>query len=236
MNKLVPKYRIKINGQDLAVAAPVANSAIERLLFEEAFFRTSHVEITLQDALGFDLLPDMIDPTKNPILELFLGYHPNPTKVFEGHIVEMEPSGDQSENPKLRLKAYDYSWLLKVPREPTIYSDTNLHSIVSKLIKRDRSGLSLTPVIDPAEPLRKFTADNYRSVNQIDMTDWELLSKAARLVGHKLYCRFKEVHIEDKNQLEAMQGDNIKTFIYKPRKGQIDNETTFRLLAFNPML
>lgn len=234
MNNLVPKYRIIINGKDLEGAAPIANSAIERLLFEEAFFQTSHVELTLQDAYEFDLLPDMIDPTMNPKLELFMGYHPNPVKVFEGHIVETELSGDQGENPKLRLTAYDYSWLLKVPREPTIYSDTNLYSIVSKLIERERSGLSLTPVIEPAEPLRKFTADNYQAVNQIDMTDWELLSKAARLVHYKLYCRFNEIHIEDKNRLESLQEGNIKTFIYKPRKGQVDNETTFSLLAFNP--
>lgn len=233
VNNLVPKYRITINGKDLEGAAPVANSAIERLLFEEAFFQTSHVDLTFQDALDFDLLPAMIDPTMNPILELFMGYHPNPVKVFEGHIVEAELSGDQGENPKLRLKAYDYSWPLKVPREPASYTDTSLYSIVSKLIKKDRSGLSLTPVIDPVEPLKKYTAEDYRSVNKV-MTDWEFLTKAARMFGYKLYCRFKEIHIEDKNRLEVLQGGNVKTFIYKPRKGQVDDIVTFPLLAFNP--
>jgi phage protein D len=202
-------------------------------MFETAFFQTSHVEITFQDAEGFDLIPDMVNPIMNSRLELYLGYHPSPQKIFEGHVVAMEPYGDRGENPKIRIKAYDYSWLLKVPREPSIYTDTNLLSIINNMVKIERAKLTLEPIINPSEPLHKFKAENYRAVNQIDMTDWEFLSKAARLVNYKLWCNGTQVYMVDQNYLQSQQIQE-NTYIYRPFYGQIDNDTAFPLLAFNP--
>jgi phage protein D len=230
-----PKYIIKINGQDLAMECPIANKAITRLVFEEAFFKTSHVDLTFDDAVGFDLKPEYIHPLDNPVLKLYMGYHQNLTKVFEGNIVETNPSGDQGENPRLVVKAYDYSWRMKIPREPATYTNTNLYRIITELVYN----AELVPLIRPEKALKEVTADErINSITQINLTDWEILVKAAELVNYKLFVRNDNVYMVSDQWLrnEMLDADFRRTFIYNPDEGETDGETTFPLIAVNPRI
>lgn len=234
MNNLVPKYEITINGHKLKDVAPIANSSISRLTYQEAFGATSNVEIEFADAYEFDLSPSMVDTNSNPMLELKIGYHRNLEKVFEGTIVRCAPSGSQGVNPKLTIKAYDYGWHLKILGKPKIYTDTNLLSVTNEMIKKTRAGISLNPIISNAKPLREAKTDDIKSFSQTEITDWEHLSAIAKAVKSKIHCRSRDLYIVDDEWLATNMLSSKKTFIYKPLPDTIDDETTFKLLAFKP--
>ena len=236
MDQRAPKYQIRINGRNLNELAPVANSCIRNITFEEAFSRTSHVDITFEDAVGFDLLISQINPLDNPVLELSMGYHNCLPKVFEGTIVEVNPSGDQGDNPKLILKAYDYSTALKSPRDPVTYTDTNLYKIVYDIIMNIKNPI-LNPIIVPGNRMKNVASDEIiQSITQMTATDWELLAGAAEFVNLKLFCRGKDVYLVDSDYLAQNQLNPGRKYIYKPGINEVDKETSFPIVSVNPKI
>ena len=229
-DQLAPRFKIEINGRDLADTAPVAFSSIKRVMFEQAFFRTSRVEISFRDSENFDLAPEL---TKlHSRLNLRMGYHGRLCEMFEGSLAGIEPSCEQGEPPTLVLKAYDYSHKLKVEPPNRIYKDNNLDNVVRKIIASHKDP-ALKAEIERDSKLKAILPETDQRVVQVSMTDWEVLAKAARLVNYKLFVEFDTVYLVSSDYLRKSSGIR---YIYNARKPDIEADKTAPILSFYPRL
>jgi|GEM_PF-2918053 len=225
-------YKVTIGDIEVS-AATYAN--ISRIVFEERFFETSHVEITIKDGLHFDLTPEQIKfGTK---IEIELGYVGDLVKVFEGQIVEVAPSGDGGGVDSLQITAYDYSHLLKLEHPGRTFTETNLLDIVKEIVtdskgKREDK-VSLVAVIDPEDELRKMKIMDDASINQEGQTDWEVLTDLANRLNYKLLCRFNEVMIVRLDRIQADQSVDHK-YIFERNLFDTYKDGVYPLVAFNP--
>lgn len=228
-----PAYQIYLGGQPLS-AGNMRN--ISRVQYEEAFSQTSRVEITIDDGLSFDLTPEL---TKlgTPI-ELYMGWHGQLEKMFEGELVEIGPSGEAESVDSITLTAFDYSFWLK-DETNRIYTEKSYYDIATGIIEKaatvNGKSVSLTPIIDPEAQLKKLKVADDKSFEQLNLTDWEMLERIASEVNHKLLCRFNKIYIADLKYFADQQPDAHKfMFIRNPYGGQTNDPSVFSLIDYNP--
>lgn len=250
MDKAVA-YRIKLGGVEVSNAT-YAN--VSRLVFEERFFETSHVELTVKDGLHFDLTPEQLKlGTK---FDLEIGYVNDLVKVFEGQIVEVAPSGDGSGVDTLQITAFDYSHLLKVENPGRIFTNNNCHDIAVEIIEntdgKREDGMTLKYSIDPDAEMKQLKISDDLSVTQESETDWEVLVNIAHKVNHKILCRFDTIYImslakfqeqqpaEHKYTFERNRFGSYGNGVYplekfEPRVSAVDQRTNVEVISFDPV-
>ena len=236
-----PAYQIYLGGQPLS-AGNMRN--VSRVEYQEAFSQTSRVEITIEDGLSFDLTPEL---TKlgTPV-ELWMGWYGQLEKMFEGELVEKNPSGEDESVDSLVLTAFDYSFWLK-DETIRIHTEKSYFDIATDIIEKVATvhgeAVSLKPIIKPDADessnvdsiLKKLKVEDDKGFEQLNMTDWEMLERIASQVNHKLICRFDKIYIADMKYFADQQPDNHKfTFIRNPYGDQAHKTGVYSIIGYNP--
>lgn len=214
-------------------------SNITRITYEERFFETARLEISIQDGSEFDLTPDQIrNGTK---VECWLGYWGDLEKVFEGEIVETHPAMDQGKLGHVNIVCMDYSYWMKKKREKRVFTDLKPKSIAEKIIQTANENVGASVSLEPnvAADLNSIAASESGAdwAEQIEMTDWEVLDKICHLGNYRLIGRLDTVYLQPLSFFSStdMQPDDSRfVFVQNPGPGDLNPANAYPLIECNP--
>jgi phage protein D len=201
-----PKHRIVIEGQDMR---KLLDDDVVSLSFED------HIEEA--DAVTFEITNrknQWIDHAlfdRGNAVELYLGYGPQPPKLFEGVIAVVEPHFPSDGVPTLSITAYDRSYLLRKKGDrDEAYPDRTPNDLVREIAQRYRfrEGEIVTPDETPER----------RYFQQESQSDWDFLMGIAKEIGFELYLELGVLHFrKPKTRPETVPGtfayrDNLQSF------------------------
>jgi len=110
-----------------------------------------------------------------------LGWPNESAVIFEGVLVRPQAEAPADGHPRVRLVAYDKSWLLQQSRQPSIQLTTTLTAEVRRLVQP--AGLAEGQIV--AEPDPSF-AD--KPVTRTNMTNLECIYWLAELYRSRAFC------------------------------------------------
>lgn len=201
-----PKHRIVIEGQDM-----------RRLLDDDVVSLSFEDHIEEADAVSFEITNrknQWIDHAlfdRGNAVDLYLGYGPQPPKLFEGVIAVVEPHFPSDGVPTLSITAYDRSYLLRKKGDrDEAYPDRTANDLVREIAQRYR--FRADEIVTPDEtPERRY----YQQESQ---SDWDFLKGIAREIGFELYMELGALHFrKPRTRPETVPGtfayrDNLQSF------------------------
>jgi phage protein D len=208
MSDLAPEFRILLNGSPVE---DMDKLHVQSLEYEDNLKSTSSVQFSLSESSAYALDPARLQLGNE--LELEIGYHGNLVKVFNGEIFRVSPECSRGETPKLKVLAYDRSYLLKKMGIPRIYTQPNPLLAVKDIISRYPG---LTSEVDPQNLLADYKIDSDKGLAQIDQTDWEVLDIIARIGNYEMFVRGKVFYMVSRDYLIGKGNYRKRTLRFNP--------------------
>jgi phage protein D len=144
-------------------------------------------------------------------VDVYLGYGPQPPKLFEGVIAVVEPHFPADGVPTLSITAYDRSYLLRKKGDrDEAYPDRTPNDLVREIAQRYR--FREDEIVTPDEiPERRY----YQQESQ---SDWDFLKGITKEIGFELYMELGVLHFrKPRTRPETVPGtfayrDNLQSF------------------------
>lgn len=186
-----PKHRIVIEGQNL-----------RRFLDDDVLSLSIEDHAEEADAAAFEITNRRNQWIDHPLfdrgnaVEVYLGYGPQPPKVFEGVIAVVEPHFPGDGVPTMSITAYDRSYLMRKKGDrDDAYPDRIASDLVREVAQRYRFREDEIVTPDPTPERRYF--------QQESESDWDFLIPLAVLKEsiNKAAYAFTEKHLGPKEEI-----------------------------------
>ena len=201
-----PRRRIVIEGQDLG-----------KFLDDDVLSLSVEDHAEDADAAAFEITNrknQWIDHAlfdRGNAVEVFLGYGPQPPKLFEGVIAVVEPHFPGDGVPTLSITAYDRSYLMRKKGDrDEAYPDRAPNDLIREIAQRYR--FRAEEIVTPEEtPERRY-------FQQESQSDWDFLKGLAKEIGFELYLELGVLYFrKPRTRPEAVPGtfayrDNLQSF------------------------
>jgi uncharacterized protein involved in type VI secretion and phage assembly len=210
-----PEWHIKINGQS---ASMELLTCLTRVTVESSMNIPAVATLYVHDtALGEEPVKwiDTTDFDPGKTVEITVVDGSNTTTLFNGEIVEVEPSFERGES-NLIVRAFDLLHRLSRGRKVASYLQMNNQDIITKVLQGHSLTLSYTNSNGPGQV--------YEHVLQNSKTDMEFVRERAALMGCHCYAAGTTIHCvaphKESAVLQLKYGESL--FSFRPRLTTVD--------------
>ena len=172
---LTPEYKVKINEQELPVAA---KSDLISVIVQEEVGATGMFAFTLLCWDGAKMEVKWIDDEifkEGNVVEIQMGYRDRLDTLFKGEITGLEPEFTSDEPPVLTVRGYDRSH--RVMRKRKTQSFVNMKD--SDIVNQIAANYGLRPDVEDTKVTIAY-------VLQHNQTDLEFLQQRAHRIGYEV--------------------------------------------------